>query len=65
MKQVYTALARVASQTKKGKCERQVVFLLDEFGNMPPIEGMANIITVCLGRNMRFNLVIQAYSCLM
>lgn len=62
IKQVYTALARVASQTIQGKCERQVVFLLDEFGNMPPIEGMANIITVCLGRNMRFNLVIQAYS---
>lgn len=23
---------------------------------------MANIITVCLGRNIRFNLIIQAYS---
>ena len=29
---------------------------------MPPIDGMANILTVCLGRNIRFNLVIQAYS---
>ncbi|EJQ56183.1 hypothetical protein IEU_05428 [Bacillus mycoides] len=29
---------------------------------MPSIEGMANIITVCLGRNVRFNLVIQAYA---
>ncbi|EOO71369.1 hypothetical protein IIC_04431 [Bacillus cereus VD021] len=29
---------------------------------MPSIEGMANIITVCLGRNIRFNLIIQAYS---
>ena len=28
---------------------------------MPAIEGMSNIITVCLGRNIRFNLVIQAY----
>ncbi len=37
-------------------------FLLDEFGNMPAIEGMSNIITVCLGRNIRFNLIIQAYS---
>jgi type IV secretion system protein VirD4 len=35
---------------------------MDEFGNMPAIEGMANIITVCLGRNIRFNLVIQAYA---
>ncbi len=29
---------------------------------MPSIEGMANIITVCLGRNIRFNLVVQAYA---
>ncbi|KZE08360.1 hypothetical protein B4117_0158 [Bacillus mycoides] len=29
---------------------------------MPSIEGMANIITVCLGRNVRFNLVVQAYA---
>lgn len=29
---------------------------------MPAIEGMSNIITVCLGRNIRFNLVIQAYA---
>ncbi|SDE13160.1 type IV secretion system protein VirD4 [Priestia aryabhattai B8W22] len=29
---------------------------------MPPIQDMANIITVCLGRNIRFNLVIQAYA---
>ncbi len=29
---------------------------------MPAIQDMANIITVCLGRNIRFNLVIQAYA---
>jgi len=62
VKQVYTSLARVASQATSGRCERQVIFLLDEFGNMPAIEGMANIITVCLGRNIRFNLVIQSYA---
>lgn len=62
VKQVYTNLARIASNSEGGKCHREVIFLLDEFGNMPPIEGMANMITVCLGRNIRFNLVIQAYS---
>ena len=41
---------------------KEVIFILDEFGNMPSIEGMSNIVTVCLGRNIRFNLVIQAYS---
>lgn len=62
VKQLYTALARAASNSPSGKCFREVVFILDEFGNMPAIEGMANIITVCLGRNIRFNLIIQAYS---
>ncbi len=62
IKQVYSDLARIASNIKGGKCQREVVFLLDEFGNMPTIEDFTNIITVCLGRNIRFNLVIQAYS---
>lgn len=62
VKQLYTELAKNASVAKGNKCLREVVFILDEFGNMPPIAGMDSIITVCLGRNIRFNLVIQAYS---
>ena len=62
VRQLYYVLAKEASLRPGGKCEREVVFLLDEFGNMPVIEGMANIITVCLGRNIKFNLVIQAIS---
>ncbi|MGH0798068.1 VirD4-like conjugal transfer protein, CD1115 family [Bacillus mycoides] len=62
VRQLYFILAKGASLARGGKCHREVVFALDEFGNMPSIEGMANIITVCLGRNVRFNLVIQAYA---
>ncbi|MED1569554.1 VirD4-like conjugal transfer protein, CD1115 family [Bacillus paramycoides] len=62
VRQLYFILAKGASLARGGKCHREVVFSLDEFGNMPSIEGMANIITVCLGRNVRFNLVIQAYA---
>lgn len=62
VRQVYYVLAKNSTMSKSGKCDREVIFLLDEFGNMPPIEGMANIITVCLGRNIRFNLIIQAYN---
>lgn len=62
VRQLYFILAKGASLARGGKCHREVVFCLDEFGNMPSIEGMANIITVCLGRNIRFNLIIQAYS---
>ncbi|WP_304443122.1 VirD4-like conjugal transfer protein, CD1115 family [uncultured Clostridium sp.] len=62
VRQLYYVLAKEASLKIGGKCDREVIFLLDEFGNMPSIEGMANIVTVCLGRNIRFNLVIQAIS---
>lgn len=59
--QVYYALAKKAISSG-GKCKREVIFLLDEFGNIPCINNMASMITVCLGRNIRFNLVVQAYS---
>ncbi|MGG1217214.1 type IV secretory system conjugative DNA transfer family protein [Priestia endophytica] len=62
VRQLYFVLAKHASLAKSGKCHREVVYILDEFGNMPTIEGMSNIVTVCLGRNIRFNLIIQAYS---
>ncbi|MFP3513208.1 type IV secretory system conjugative DNA transfer family protein, partial [Peribacillus sp. SIMBA_075] len=62
VRQLYFILAKGASLARGGKCHREVVFCMDEFGNLPSIEGMANIITVCLGRNIRFNLIIQAYS---
>lgn len=62
IRQLYFTLAKGATMTKSGKCKREVIFLLDEFGNLPAIEGMESIITVCLGRNIRFDLVIQSYS---
>lgn len=62
VKQLYTELARTASNTEGGKCIREVIFILDEFGNMPVIDDMSSIITVCLSRNIKFNLVVQAYS---
>jgi type IV secretion system protein VirD4 len=62
VRQLYYVLAKEASLMPGGKCEKEVVFLLDEFGNMFAVEGMAGILTVCLGRNIKFNLVIQAIS---
>ncbi|MED1088482.1 VirD4-like conjugal transfer protein, CD1115 family [Bacillus mycoides] len=62
VRQLYFILAKGASLARSNECHREVVFLLDEFGNMPSIEGMATLATVCLGRNIRFNLIIQAYS---
>lgn len=62
VRQVYFVLAKNATLSRTQKCDREVIFLLDEFGNMPPIEGLDSIITVCLGRGIRFNLIIQAYN---
>jgi type IV secretion system protein VirD4 len=60
--QLYYTLSKKSSMTKGGKCTREVIFLLDEFGNITPIPDMAHILTVSLGRNIRFDLIIQAYS---
>lgn len=62
IKQLYTTLAQNASMTKGKKCFRRVQFILDEAGNMPAIESFENMLTVCLGRNIIFNLFLQSYS---
>ncbi|PEF45156.1 conjugal transfer protein [Bacillus cereus] len=62
IKQLYTELSMNCNDTKGKKCFRRVHFLLDEFGNMPPIDDMSGVLTVCAGRNMLFNLVLQSYS---
>lgn len=60
--QLYYMLSKTSSLSEGGKCFREVVFLLDEFGNITPIPDMSHIVTVCLGRNIRFDLIVQAYS---
>lgn len=60
--QLYTELATNCKETPGKKCFRRVHFILDEFGNMPAINDMDNIMTVCLGRNILFNLLVQSYS---
>ena len=61
-RQVSFVLSKKATLTPNGKCKREVIFHFDEFGSMPKIEGFASAITVALGRNIRYNLVIQSYA---
>ena len=58
LSQMYTELARESTKSG-GKCFTRVKFRLDEFGNFPSISDMSNIMTVCLGRNILFELYIQ------
>ena len=61
IRQLTFVLEKKATRYKTGKCKRKVRFILDEFGNLPAIQGMDKFITVCLGRNIAYDLYIQAY----
>lgn len=58
--QMYFILAKLATSMPGGKLLRRVMFILDEFGNLPALDNFENIITVCLGRNMTFTLAVQS-----
>lgn len=62
LKQLYTELSSQCVKTKGDKCHRRVHFILDEFGNMPAIDDMANVLTVTAGRNMLWDLFVQSYA---
>lgn len=60
IRQMYFVLAKEATKSQSGKIDREVVFLIDEFGNIPPIESFDSLVTVGLGRNIKFNIVLQS-----
>lgn len=62
VKQLYTELSQNCLETRGKKCFNRAHFILNEFGNMPPIDDMDQIMTVCLGKNILFTLVVQSYS---
>ena len=60
--QMYFVLSKLATAMPEGELPRRVHFLLDEFGNLPAVDNMNGIMTVCLGRQMIFTLVVQSLS---
>ena len=56
IRQSYIMLSRMCDEHMT--CKRPVKYILNEFGNMPLIEGMTNMLTVGLGRI--FDLYIQS-----
>ena len=58
--QVYRYLFELAKR-RSGKLDRQVIFILDEFGNLPPVENFAGMVTVGLGMSLGFHIYIQSY----
>ena len=58
IKQCYDVLL-LNAQSKTGKLNSRVNFILDEFANITPISDMSSMITAARSRNIRFYLVIQ------
>lgn len=56
--QVYQTLVELANK-RGGRIPRRVNFILDEFGNLPPIPEFDKKITVAGGRGMRFTIAVQ------
>lgn len=58
--QLYGSLISLAQSMEGEKVlPVRVNFVLDEFANLPPVNGMAGMITASRGRNIRFILAIQ------
>ncbi|MBE7075499.1 MAG: hypothetical protein E7375_00315 [Clostridiales bacterium] len=60
--QLYKRLVDKANSYHNKKLPQHVYFLLDEFGNIPPIPKFDSMITVSRGRNILYEMVIQSYT---
>ncbi len=60
--QLYKRLVDKANSYNSKKLPRHVYFILDEFGNMPPIPKFDSMITVSRSRNIIYELAIQSYT---
>jgi type IV secretion system protein VirD4 len=60
--QMLQALGDTAVQAPQGRLSRQVNFILDEFGNFPPIPDMDKVASLGLGQGIRLMLIVQDYS---
>jgi type IV secretion system protein VirD4 len=60
--QAYKELVRKANSYSNLTLPKPVYFILDEFGNLPKIHKLEQMITVGRSRNIWMNLVVQSYS---
>ena len=60
--QLYKRLVDKTNTYASKKLPRHVYFILDEFGNLPPIPKFDSMITVSRSRNILYELAIQSYT---
>ena len=58
----YNKLIEKANEKDELRLERPFFFILDEFGNLPPVQDFDVTISACGGRNIWFVLVLQSYA---
>ncbi len=58
----YRLLIEHANMQPDGKRNIPFYFILDEFGNFPPMKDFETTISACAGRNIFFILIIQSYA---
>lgn len=60
--QVYFALSSRAAQTAHKKCDREVVHILDEFGNIIPLSNISNKMSAGAGKGLLYTLILQSFA---
>ena len=60
--QVYFALSSRAAQTAHKRCDRDVMHILDEFGNIIPLSNISNKMSAGAGKGLLYTLIIQSYA---
>ncbi len=62
LSQMLGALTRLADSQPSGRLPVPVLFLLDEFGNFPPLPNLAQVVTAARSRGMRLLMGLQSFS---
>lgn len=62
IKQLNYILAQKATLSPTGKCQRQVVHILDEVCNIPKIDKLDTYVSLGLGLNLYYNIIIQEFA---
>lgn len=62
LSQLIGTLVDASAQAPGGRLPRRVTFLLDEFGNLPPLPDFDKAVNVGRGRGLRFVVAVQSWS---
>lgn len=57
--QLYEVMIQVAQKSSKCALDVRMNFIIDEFANLPKLEGIETMITASRSRNIRFALIVQ------